>query len=315
MADHTSLTSGRTLQDPRTLHATVNSFKSTKRVLRELSEGSVVLEGVLVSLQDTNSKDADLTALGLPLQNMQSPECSAWAMILLASGSYCSLQVDDNDHHLRRQHVNSKFRGRREGSENPFPGQSARLPARLSHSMIESTSELEEQLDNIVKKLKCLAATTISDRQTTKRNQEAFQADKKSIEQCIEICARLLGYINRVQMETAQMLSADPASPRVTYLSKQLTANIPTRCEAEPANTTTPPQEELDAIEFQLAAPSEHQETLGSAGRGLTTCTRASERATSERINIFEDVKALNDDSQAFSQDRLGDSAASTVPS
>ncbi|KAJ6260665.1 hypothetical protein Dda_4892 [Drechslerella dactyloides] len=337
MADPISLTSGLiaitvfTLQASRTLFATVSSFKGTKRVLRELNEELVALEGVLVSLQDTiNGSNADLTALELPLLRC-GKACEEFDMIIrkCMSNSGGARAIRD---WAKVQYMGEDITGFRV----LLAGYKSTITIAICDAnmktmsittsllsqyklMIETTaSDLEEQLDNIDKKLERLAAhvqpyptsTTALDRQITDQDQETLEADKRGIEQCIEICAQVSDHIDRVQTQTAESSSTDPASSQTTYLAQQLTTGVLTGCKSELVNTTSLLQRQLDTIKFQLAALSEHPETLGSAGESLkqclAICAQASEQAKSERINVFEDITA-HDDGDQIVVSTLGD--------
>ncbi|KAK6337870.1 hypothetical protein TWF696_001348 [Orbilia brochopaga] len=336
MADPISLTSGLiaitvfTLQASRALFATVSSFKSTKRVLRELNEELVALDGVLVSLQDTiNGSNTDLTALKLPLLRCGKAceefdviigKCTTtsggvrairdWAKVqymgeditgfrVLLAGYKSTITIAICDANMRTMSI------------------TASLLSQYKLMIETTTSDLKEQLDNIDKKLERLGAhyvqpysTTASHRQITDQDQETLEADKRGIEQCIEICTQVSSHIDRVQTQTAESSSTDPASSQTTYLAKQLTTGVLTGCKSELVNTSTLLQRQLDTIKFQLAALSEHPETLGSAGESLkqclAICAQASEQAKSERINVFEDVTA-HDDGDQIVVSTLGD--------
>lgn len=73
---------GFALQSSSALYQTIQSFRSSKRNVRELKEELEALTGVLQSLDDVaRSSDADFTALKLPLRRCGSA-CSDFEALL-----------------------------------------------------------------------------------------------------------------------------------------------------------------------------------------------------------------------------------------
>ncbi|KAK6535999.1 hypothetical protein TWF281_000245 [Arthrobotrys megalospora] len=335
MADPVSLASGIltfvvfALHASRRLYETIDSFKSNKKIVRELGEELLALRGVLESLQDTiNGSNTDLKALELPLLRCGKAceefeaiiaKCTSnsggvrairdWAKVqymgdditgfrVLLAGYKSTITIAICDVNMRTTNI------------------TANLLSEYKTMIERTTSELEDQLEEINMKLERLASHHTqnlpdagSHGQVAKKDKDTIEEDKKSIEQCIGICVQVMDHIDRLQMPpTLRTLSDSSATntSSATYYAKQLTTDALRGCKTELVNTTNLLQNQLEDIQLRLTAISNHPESFGSAGaeeiesikQCLAICSQASEQVKQNRINVFEDIKTSDDGEQ-----------------
>ncbi|KAK6357112.1 hypothetical protein TWF718_001438 [Orbilia javanica] len=339
MADPISLASGIltfvafALHASRRLYETIDSFKSNKRVVRELGEELLALQGVLVSLQDTvNSSNTDLKALELPLHRCGKAceefdkiiaKCTSnsggvrairdWAKVqymgnditglrVLLAGYKSTITIAICDVNMRTTNVTANLLGEYK-------------------IMIErTTSELEDQLDEINTKLKRIAdhhlqnaPGTGSNGRVAEEDKYMIEEDKKSIEQCLGICVQVLDHIEQVRVAPTLNTPADSSTVNVktsstTHFARQMTTDTLKGCKNELTNTANVLQKQLESIQLRLSAISNHPESFGNTGAAaeeiesikqcLAICSQASEQANQNRVNVFEDIKTAEDGEQ-----------------
>ncbi|RVD82370.1 uncharacterized protein DFL_006796 [Arthrobotrys flagrans] len=335
MADPISLASGIlsfavfALHASRRLYETIDSFKSNKRVVRELGEELVALQGVLVSLQDTiKTSNTDLKALELPLHRCGKAceefeaiiaKCSSNSGGVRAIRDWAKVQYMGNDI--------TGFRVLLAGYKSTITIAICDVNMRTTNvtagllseykTMIEkTTSELEDQLEEINMKLERLADRRMqnlpdagSHGQLVEKDKGTIEEDKKSIEQCLGICVQVLDHIDQLQVVPSLRISSDSSAVNTsstTYLARQVTTDALNGCKTELVNTASVLQKQLNDIQRRLTAVSNNPESLGSTGaeeiesikQCLAICSQASEQVKQNRVNVFEDIKTSDDGEQ-----------------
>ncbi|EPS45724.1 hypothetical protein H072_265 [Dactylellina haptotyla CBS 200.50] len=331
MADAISLASGIlalavfALHSSQRLYSTISSFKSNKRVVRELSEELIALDGVLKSLQDTiNANNSDLTALKLPLLRC-GKACQEFELII----SKCS--TDSGGVRAIRDWARvfymgddiTGFRVLIAGYKSTITIAICEVNMRTTNitanllseykTLIEQTSsDLEERLDLINKKLDDLTISHTpnlssigTQGRTEEGNQEVIE-EKKSIEKCLEICVQVSEHIDRVRSGSILKPPATSSGASSSSKAAQITTDALDGCKIELSNTASALQQELRDIQLRLAALTSQPEFLGdpnaeeieSIKQCLNICSKASEQVKNDRIFVFEDIKTEDDGEQ-----------------
>ncbi|KAF3909334.1 hypothetical protein ABW20_dc0110549 [Dactylellina cionopaga] len=330
--DPVSLTSGIltfvvfALHASRRLYETIDGIKSNKKIVHELCEELEALQGVLASLEQTlkDSKE-DLKALELPLQRCGKAceefeatiaKCTSNSGGIKAIRDWAKVQYLGNDI--------TGFRVLLAGYKSTITIAICDVNVRTTavtssllkdyKSMIEkTTAELEDQLEEIDKKLELLTAnlpSTGPNRQLAEEDKKAFEIDKKSIEQCLTVCLQVSRHIDQAQTASTLSTPLDSFPPNTSsYKARQMTTDALTGCKTELENTTTLLQRQLKEIESRLGAISESSEALGGSAAAaeiesikqcLVICSQASEQVKQNRINVFEDVSQSDDGEQVI---------------
>jgi chromosome segregation ATPase len=179
----------------------------------------------------------------------------------------------------------------------------------------QTTSDLEEHLQEIESKLEALPLRrdTISDEDAAER--ERIQEEMDSTKQCLAICAQVSEQVNQFRPNFFEDISAAEDSQQVDVATlgkrisaKRVTANVLHQFEEKLTKTTSDLEEHLHNIDNRLQtllSPGARtlgeverkrvQEEMDSIKQCLAICEQASEQAEKFRTNVFEDVSAARD--------------------
>jgi hypothetical protein len=183
-----------------------------------------------------------------------------------------------------------------------------------------TTADLEERLQSIDNRLQMMISTQgtgISNEDTDERQQ--VQEERKSTQQCLDICTKVLIQIDQLQPNALINLSSTH-NPTVTTLSgltsaQQLTATTFKACKERLTDTTAHLERQLRDInnrlkQFSLQTtnlPSEQtveqeilEEERDAIRQSLNICTEASGQANQEHTNVYEDISLVDDSQQVI---------------
>ncbi|XP_014550607.1 hypothetical protein COCVIDRAFT_31696 [Bipolaris victoriae FI3] len=192
--------------------------------------------------------------------------------------------------------------------------------------LIENTvSDLEDSLQRIDSKLQHLVAGGSSGCQTNS-DQQKIQLERDSIQKCLDICAEMSSHIEKGQSNVSQSMLTfteeynsqtdvdssansaqratitvlDDCKERLAYTSSQLRihlADVLRRLDAFQGQTFVHPNSnEQDKM----------REEINSIKRSLAVCAKASEDASAERVNMFDEV-SLGEDGHQVIVSTVGD--------
>jgi len=154
-------------------------------------------------------------------------------------------------------------------------------------------------------------------------------AERANIEECLAICAKVSKHIDEVQKESVLAQSSGSMQHEtVVTLTKpgpagQITAQRLQDCKTEIKFTSAELRTRLEEVNHRLAKLSRQASANGDSSTGsngmadaedelnsirqcLAICQEATEQATSERINVFEDI-SMDDDGQQVIVSTFGD--------
>lgn len=184
--------------------------------------------------------------------------------------------------------------------------------------MIKSTmSDLEDHLQNVDGKLEALVLGTTSPSQDEPERQE-MQNERESIQQCLDICTKMSSHIDKVRSNEFKDIST-LASEHHSYVTtsgiantaRLATANVLSHCKERLATTSSQLSSDLADVCRRLDAfnqrqhtspdPAEQremQEEIDSIRQSLAVCADASEKASTDRTNVYEEVSLAEDGHQ-----------------
>jgi len=191
-----------------------------------------------------------------------------------------------------------------------------------------TTSDLEEHLQEIENKLQSLSSQGARISENEKADLKEIQQEKDSTKQCLVICAEVSEHVEKYRFKLLEDISAPPNTHQVLInridglrSSKQDTANALQEFRGILNTTTSGLTEHLHEMENRLRSlrpqgglilgndrdeRGQIQEELDSIKQCLAICAQASEQMEKVRTNVFEDVLAAQDASlRQLSQDRL----------
>ena len=195
--------------------------------------------------------------------------------------------------------------------------------------IINATSDLQEHLEQIDDKLWTLSQTgeKISDQDETEWLE--IQEEKDSTEKCLQICAQVSGYINRVQPDNIADVSSTSDRDQATTVTddsqptsaKRVIDGALEECKERLATTSSELNERVQKLNDRLAVflssgvrlsdddrteLKQIQEEKDSLQQCLAICTEASAKTNGVRMNVFEDITSV-DDAQQLIVSTLGD--------
>lgn len=186
--------------------------------------------------------------------------------------------------------------------------------------LIQNTvSDLEDNLQRINDKLQTLVAGSSSSCETNLDQQE-IQLERDSIQRCLDICAEMSSHIEKGQSTVSQSMLTfaeeygsridinssvnsaqratitvlDDCKERLTYTSSQLRVHL------------MDVLRRLDAFQGQtFVHPDSNEqnklrEEINSIKRSLAVCAKASEDASTERVDMFDEVPPREDSLQVI---------------
>ncbi|RDL32368.1 Uncharacterized protein BP5553_08824 [Venustampulla echinocandica] len=347
MADPISTASGVlalavfALKSSQVLYQTVASFQSNQRIVRELREELEALDAVLQALRDTaTNTDPGLTMLSLPLFRCGNA-CKDFEAVIVKCTAHSNGSRTSFRDWAKLRYMGDDI----SGFKNMLAGYKSTVIIALGDANIRlsvvtaqfleeykaiitnTTSDLEEHLQEIDNKLQSLSlqSTTISDEQAAERG--AIQEEKDSTQQCLGICAQVSAHIDQAQPNSFEKISTATGSQNVDASSKNpswarvVTADTFKECKEKISNATTQLEVHLQDIDNRLrnlhstspetpneqAAEKEQiKAELDSIKQCLAICADASTQANKERTNLFEDV-TMSDDSRQVIVSTIGD--------
>jgi predicted nucleic acid-binding Zn-ribbon protein len=176
-----------------------------------------------------------------------------------------------------------------------------------------TTSDLEDHLEEIDQKLRSLQSQGMSVSIEDTAQRRKIQEEMESTQKCLEICAKVSFHIDEVQPSVFENLltpSNADQGPITSFdgllLARPTTSNALEQCKGVITDASTKLQRHLqdvngrlkelgsepqDITDEQRAERDRIEEELNSTKQGLAICTQASEKASKERVNVFEDVK------------------------
>ncbi|KAK6858627.1 hypothetical protein PG995_005191 [Apiospora arundinis] len=184
-----------------------------------------------------------------------------------------------------------------------------------THQVQSTTQDLEDHLNDISDRLKYLDVTSPSSNEATDLDLQRIQNEINSTEQCLQICANVLVHINSmrlrpfpelVQGDTQFSAEQFPRSYAITFNTLQgcsemlndtvsklhehqkMTQDLPSRDEFYRLSTT--PADEVQRLRGEL----------DSTRKRLAVCQEASDRASTDRIHMVEDITMGHDGQQLF---------------
>jgi hypothetical protein len=186
-------------------------------------------------------------------------------------------------------------------------------------------SDLEGNLQNIDEKLQALVATGANVSQIN-LDQQQIQVERDCIQRCLDICAEMASHIEKGQSSVSQnlLISPEEYSDRIDLLNpaasaRQATITVLGDCKERLAYTSsqlrihlTDVLRRLDTFQGQTSAyldfkeQTRMREEINSIKQSLAVCAKASEDASTDRVNIFDEV-SLGEDGHQVIVSTVGD--------
>ena len=188
----------------------------------------------------------------------------------------------------------------------------------------DTTTDLQGHLHQINQKLQSLSQQPRRDSSAEEDDAERsqIQDEKKSAQQCLEICARVSEHIDQIQLNDFRDISVPADEVQRTTQSQDrrpsaqaVTAKALGRCKVPLGEAAEELRRRLEEVEKRLQAaqmestqsedgdPSEKKALraeLECAKQSLAICESASETTAAGRINVFEDVTVGTDGQQVI---------------
>ena len=182
-----------------------------------------------------------------------------------------------------------------------------------------TTSDLEEHLQEIDNKLQSLSVQSAKIPSEDEAERKQIQEERESTQQCLGICAQVSAHIDQVQSNTFENISIPSDAYQVSTAAlgnsnpaRLLTRNTLKECKRGLNDTTSLLERQLQYINVRLqnisqrqSAPDEQpteqtriEEELDSVKQCLAICANAAEQAAQQRTNVFEDVSTADDGHQ-----------------
>ncbi|KAM0321337.1 hypothetical protein ACHAQA_010166 [Verticillium albo-atrum] len=335
MADPLSIASGvigvlvATAQSTKALYQTVQSFRDQPRAVRQLQDELKSLDGVLDSLHDAIEEDATFfVALGLPLRQC-CEVCTEFQALVVNCTTHSDGARPSVRDWVRLRYMDTDIRGFTE----MLAGYKATMAVALADAnlksskitrkaldeykdMVRSTTEdLETHLEEINAKLRSLAPWG-QPLTLTPEDRRWFERERRSTEQCLDICAQGLARLDELRLGTDYNTQAVALAQNYT-LAEATTMFALTKCREELALYLRAKEEQtgryrpMGATNALVDPAQDNTQRLGSESRSTEQCIavlrRAAEQASSSAVHIVEDVDIGMDGQQLLitSRDQL----------
>ncbi|KAH8621944.1 hypothetical protein IG631_23339 [Alternaria alternata] len=327
------------IKSSSTLYQTFKDFNSHHRYVRELKAELDALSLVLASLHQAILDDeGDFLLLKLPLFRCGSA-CVDFNMVVknVAKQSHGSLENF-------RDWARLKYLGDDiEGFKALLAGYKSTITIALCDANLRKTtitakaldeyqeliqntvSDLEGILQNIDEKLQALVTAGANVNQTD-FDEQKIQVERDCVQRCLDICAELSSHVEKGQSSASQnlLLSPEDYGDQVDPLNaaasaRQATITVLGDCKERLAYTSsqlnihlTDVLRRLDTLEGQKFAYSDFkeqsrmQEEIKSIKQSLAVCAKASKDASTDRVNMFDEV-SLGEDGHQVIVSTVGD--------
>ncbi|KAE8381498.1 hypothetical protein BDV26DRAFT_78010 [Aspergillus bertholletiae] len=319
-------------QTSKSLYQVIESFKSTKRAIRELRFEVESLSQALITLEKAAVENEEqLIALKLPLlrcgKTCQEFEeiinrCTAhsrdqrtsfrdWAKLQYMGGDIADLRTTIAGY---KATINIALGG----ATFRQAAVTVNVVEEYKQMIAEATSDLQEHLQGINERVKSIEET--GHVQQSDIDLSVVREEKESTEQCLAICIQVSGYIEGAQKSLPQdnhnvpMLTVKPASEKESDPQKAYRATdaMLTDFRNKLSLNSHALQARLSALDRQLKDCSEIgvlnsqgtsrldliREERDSIAQCLNICADASNIAGTARTNVFENVESADDSHQ-----------------
>ncbi|KAL5342678.1 hypothetical protein BJX70DRAFT_269051 [Aspergillus crustosus] len=322
------------LQASKSLYQTIKGFQSNKRAARELRDEAQALSQALEFLKHVAEQyEVELSGLKLPLLRcgaactelsdrmdmyVQQPEGSKRSLRDWTKLQYLGTDITNYKNMLvnYKETINIALGG--------ATLQSVVITAQVLKEykgMIQNTtSDLHDQLDEIEGRLSTDQSLGDPDATISCEELQVMEVEKQSIKQCLDVCKRVLDYIEQDQSKsetktgrvagTRNMTSQTDPNPSI---AQQITQNYLNFCIQGMSAASSRLQDHLNQLETNLRSSKnptvpdqvacdfqkikQERETMAQY---MHLCTDASNRSESSRVNIVEDMKSLDDAQQVL---------------
>ncbi|KAI5362593.1 hypothetical protein J4E82_011702, partial [Alternaria postmessia] len=175
--------------------------------------------------------------------------------------------------------------------------------------LIQNTvSDLEGILQNIDEKLQALVTAGANVNQTD-FDEQKIQVERDCVQRCLDICAELSSHVEKGQSSASQnlLLSPEDYGDQVDPLNAAASAR-----QATITVLGDYVLRRLDTLEGQKFAYSDFkeqsrmQEEIKSIKQSLAVCAKASKDASTDRVNMFDEV-SLGEDGHQVIVSTVGD--------
>lgn len=339
-------------QSSVSLYQVVDSFKTNRKNIRALKDELEALEAVLKSLREATANSIiDIPALKLPLYRC-GQACREFEAVIVKCTTHSGGTRTSFRDWAKLRYMGDDVLGFKEmlagykstisialadanlyvGRPLPVIGLSnnvcnsrratitAEVVQEYKEMIANTTSDLEEHLQNIEEKLQGLLSGTDSNSDDDDvAERERIEAEKDSTKQCLAICAQVSEQVQQLRPNVFEDVSAPKDSHQVDVSSsgglsaKRVTANVLQNFQETLTKTTSALEDHLLDIDEKLRHQSSPeariwgtaerervQEEINSTKQCLAICTKASEEAEQFRTNVLEDISAAQDAHQVI---------------
>ncbi|KAJ9216010.1 hypothetical protein DTO166G4_2254 [Paecilomyces variotii] len=345
MADPLSVTTsiialaGFALQTSKTLYTLLDSFKSNRRSIRELREELESLQEVLESLKRLAAEnEGDLESLKLPLFRC-GKICEEFAEVI----EKCTSHSQESRTSFR-DWTKLQYKG---DDITKFKVKLSEYKATISIALASATFRTVAITANVLKEYKDLVDNTTSDlsdhleeveqklQDLSSRNVEssgdiselqAIEEERRSIQQCLQICTQVSSYIEEIQFGNPKSPSSglegkslSEATKAAEYLkislATKLTGSTLEECKARLHAASSQLRVQLESLDSKIRSLSKQRPNLStgeaedlkrfkeerdSITQCLAICTEASDLADNPRTNVFEDIQSADSSHQVI---------------
>ncbi|KAK8096329.1 uncharacterized protein PG998_014197 [Apiospora kogelbergensis] len=313
----------------KTLHETIQTFKNHQRCIRQLLDELAGLAGVLDSLRASAVQGDDIfEPLKLPLLQC-SRACSEFRELVLRCNKHAGGSRTSFRDWARLRYMDAdiqSFASMLAGYKSTIAIAVADANLRSTtvtlrvlneyKDMIQSTTQdLEDHLEDISDRLKYLDVASPSSNEATDLDLQRIQNEINSTEQCLQICANVLVHINSMHLQPFPQLvqgntqfSAEqfPRSYAITLntlqgCSEMLNDTVSKLHEHQKTTQDLPSRDEFYRLSTTSADEIQRlRGELDSTRKRLAVCQEASDRASTDRIHMVEDITMGHDGQQLF---------------
>ncbi|KAL8646083.1 MAG: hypothetical protein Q9226_007025 [Calogaya cf. arnoldii] len=330
MADPISLASGLValttfaLQSSKTLFQAIESFKSNRKAIRDLREELEALNGVLRSLAETaTGNETHLDALKLPLLR-----CGAACKDFEAVVIKCSAHSDGSKTSFRDWAKLTYIGEDVTGFRNMLAGYKSTISIALGDANIRkaavtarvleqykdlitnTTTDLEERLQEIDGKLQELSLQKLRLTDDEMLHQQHLEEERDSTRQCLRICAEVAKHMDHLHLSTQEPVHPNTGQAVVSVLGNSFSARRATgatiqECKEKLRNTNYELENHLRKINSRLASltvansktdkeaeEKRIQEEKDCVEQCLGICAEAAGQADHDRTNVVEDISS-----------------------
>lgn len=200
--------------------------------------------------------------------------------------------------------------------------------------LVDNTAaDLSDHLEEVEQKLQDLSSRNAESSDDNSAELKAIEEERRSIQQCLQICAQVSTYIDEVQLgnqkEAGSSTEGQPlleVNKAAEYLKKSLAATKLTgstleECKVRLRTASSQLRAQLDSLDGKIKSLSKQRRSLSneeaedlkrfkeerdSITQCLAICTEASDLADNPRTNIYEDITSA-DASHQLIVSTLGD--------